>query len=620
MSTSKPSREVHVVDVPDVASLQATFVYNFHVPEEGTNSAAGVSNTLLSKPGEFFDSKIIDYLSSGRAPRYVIFNWKPVTYRDRIYGQSPYFQDIPVPKNYIRDNLPKVLSEEHFASEQFTSVNINDQSIDQKMFQYISSSATLLNKQSQDAQTSRGMALKTNQITSEQVDFQFLSKYLVQPVEDNAFFFEKETQKIRSQVSSKLKDFNINVQFNNTIVHSLIKRAVVFPESTFSSVYSPLYEISRKLQGQAQSRGLRDFREDDYRTIAPEHIGLNSMKSTDAALATRARIVGYIIDRSEIQANGNVTKLEPLIIENPSANRAVDLRVKYYSNYHYTIRSVAEFTIPSIVEETGELVVAKFLISSRPTTPVVVNCQEFTPPPPPADTRFTWQYEDDKLFINWAFPPNPQRDIKQFQVFRRSSILEPFQLVKQIFFDDSTVAAPYHEIPDSRLVEVTNIPKLFWIDDEFTKDSTFIYALGTVDAHGMVSAYGPQTKIKFNRYKNRLVAERISSSGAPRPYPNAFLTADVFKDSLVESGKYTMNVAFEPEHLRIIDKNMNDLGFIKTDAQSASYKILVMNTDLAVAETVNLVIKEQRTTKNVMDSVSSLNIPDYGDKVAKSSR
>ncbi len=620
MSTSKPSREVHVVDVPDVPSLDASFVYNFHVPEEGSDATSGVSDKLLSKPGEFFDSKIIDYLATARAPRYVVFNWSPVTYRDRIYGQSPYFQDVPVPRNYIRDNLAKVLSEEHFASEQYTSINISDQSIDQKMFQYISSSATLLNKESQDAHTAHGMALKTDSITSDQVDFQFLSKYLVQPAEDGAFFFENATQRIRNEVVNKLKDFHIQVQFNNSVVHSLIKRATVFPESTFNSVYLPLYEVSRKLQGQAQARGLRDLREDDYRTIAPDHVGLHKMKSTDAALATRARIVGYIIDRSEVQPNGNVVKLEPLVIENPAASRTVDLRVKYYSSYHYTIRSVAEFTIPSIVEETGELVVAKFLISSRPTAPVVVNCQEFIPPPTPADTRFTWHYEDDKLFVSWAFPANPQRDIKQFQVFRRATVLEPFQLVKQIFFDDSTVPAPYHETPDARLVEVTNDPKLFWIDDEFTKDSTFIYALGAVDAHGMVSAYGPQTRVTFNRYKNRLVAERISPAGAPRPYPNAFLAADVFKDSLVEAGKYTMNVAFLPEHLRVVDKDMNDLGFLKTDADNASYRILVMNTDLAVADTVDIVIKEQRAAKNVLDPASALSIPDYGDRVAKSSR
>ena len=620
MSMSKPSREVHVVDVPDVPELTAKFVYNFHVPDEGSDSTAGVSDKLLSKPGEYFDSKIIDYLATARAPRYVVFNWSPVTYRDRIYGQSPYFQDVPVPRNYIRDNLAKVLSEEHFASEKYTSINISDQSIDQKMFNYISSSAMLLNKQSQDAHTAHGLALKTDAITSDLVDFQFLSKYLVQPAEDGAFFFQKDSQRIRNDVVNKLKNFHIQVQFNNSVVHSLIKRAIIFPESTFNSVYLPLYELSRKIQGQAQARGLRDLREDDYRTVAPEHVGLHKLKSAEASLSTKARIVGYIIDRSEVQPNGNVIKLEPLIIENPASSRAVDLRVKYYSSYHYTIRSVAEFIIPSIVEETGELVVAKFLISSRPTAPVVVNCQEFVPPPAPADTRFTWNFDEEKLFVNWAVPPNPQRDIKQFQVFRRRTILEPFQLVKQIFFDDSTVPAPYHEVPEARLVEATSDPKLYWIDDEFTRDSTFIYALGTVDAHGMVSAYGPQTRVSFNRYKNRLKLERISPEGAPRPYPNAFLKADVFKDSLVESGKYTMQIAFQPEHLRLVDKDMNDLGFIKTDAQGASYKILVMNTDLAVAETVDVTIKEQRTARNILDPASALSIPDYGDKIAKSSR
>ena len=284
------------------------------------------------------------------------------------------------------------------------------------------------------------------------------------------------------------------------------------------------------------------------------------------------------------------------------------------------IDSVAEFVIPSIVEDTGELVVTTFLIASRPTAPVVVDCQEFVPPPAPADTRFTWNYETNQLFVSWAFPPNPQRDIKQFQVFRRKSVLEPFQLVKQVFFDDSAVPAPYHEVPEARLVESVVDPKLFWIDDEFDKSAKYIYALGTVDAHGMVSAYGPQHEVSFDLYKNRLRVKRISPEGAPRPYPNAFLDADIFKDSVVESGKYSMTVAFQPEHLRVVDSAGRDLGFLKTDQHGASYRILVMNTDLAVADTVDVVIKEQRPAKTVLDPAASLSIPDYGDKVAKTSR
>jgi hypothetical protein len=543
-----------------------------------------------------------------------------VSYRDRVYGQSPYFQDDVIPRNYIRNNLRKLLSEEHFASDRFTSLNVNDQSIDSKLYAYISSSATVLNAQRQNANSQRGLALQTNELTSNEVDYAFLSKYLVQPSEDNTFFYERDAQRLRNDVVNKLKGFNIQIQLNNSVIHTLMKRSVAFPESTFDSVHLSMYEVSKKAQGRAQARGIRDIQADDYRTVAPDYVRLTPLTSGDPGLATRARIVGYVIDRYELQPDGQAIPLEPLVIENPTAGTTVDLRVKYYARYQYAIRAVAEFSVPSIVEDTGELVVTKFLVASRPTAPIVVSCHEMVPPPPPADVRFTWDWDTDKLFISWAFPPNPQRDIKRFQVFRRRSINESFELVKQIEFDDSMVPAPYAEQPDPRLVERVTNPKLYWVDDEFTRESTFIYALGTVDAHGMVSAYGPQSRVSYMKYRNRLKVERISSGGAPRPYPNMYLSTDTFVDSVVESKKHKMKIAYMPEHDRLVDKNGNDLGFIKTAQQGASYKILALNTDLAASSTVEILIQDRRPAKMVHRSVTSVAIPDYGDKLTKNSK
>lgn len=620
MSASKPSREVHVIDVPDVGNFTAKFVYNYHDKDEGVEAAAGVANSLLTKPGEYFDSRIVDYLGSQRAPRYVVLTWKPVSYRDRVYGQSPYFQDDAVPKNYIRNNITKLLSEEHFASDQYTSLNVSDQSIDSKLHSYISSSATVLNMHRQNANSQRGLALQTNALTSDEVDFDFLSKYLVQPSENNTFYYERDSQRIRNSLVNKLKEFNMQVQLNNSVIHTLMKRAVAFPESTFDSVHLSMFEVSKKTQGRAQARGLRDLRADDYRTVAPDYVRLTPLTTGDPGLATRARLVGYIVDRHEILDNGEVIALEPIVVENPTAGTSVDLRVKYYARYQYAIRAVAEFSIPSIVEDTGDLVVSKFLVASRPSAPQVVSCVELVPPPPPADVRFTWDWDTNKLFISWAFPANPQRDVKQFQVFRRRSIDEPFELVKQIAFDDSTVPAPYAEHPDPRLVEHVDNPKLYWIDDEFTRDTTFIYALGTVDAHGLVSVYGPQSRVSYLKYKNRLRVERISPEGAPRPYPNMFLLTDTFVDSVVESKKHTMKIAFTPEHERLVDKDGNDLGLVKTAQQGASYKILAMNTDLAAASTVTVTIQDRRPAKTVHRPATAANIPDYGSKVAKKTR
>lgn len=614
---SKPSVEVNVVDVPDVVDFDAKFVYQYFVAGEAVDADSGTSQRLLSKPGEFFDTRVVDYLGSARAPRYVVLTWRPVSVRDRVYGQSIFAQDAPPPSGYLKSNLNKVLSEDHFASERYTSVTITDQSIDRKMFSEISSSAVLLNSQRQLAASQRGLALSTNAVTTDQVDFQFLSKYLVQPSEDGVFFFEENGQRIRNDAVNRLKNFSVDVQLNNSVVHSLVRSAASFPESTFSSAYLSMFDVARKLEGRAKARGLKELRADDYRTIVPSHVSLTRFGSAEPNLATRARMIGYIVDRYEAKTNGNVVKLEPIVVENPAAGSTVDFGVKYYAKYQYDIRSVVELTMPAVVEDTGELVVTKFLVASRPSTPKLVECVDLTPPPPPADTRFTWDWDADKLVVSWSFPPHPQRDVKQFQVFRRSSVSEPFQLLRQYVFDDSEVAGPYHETPDPRLIEASTNPKMRFVDDEFKRTSDYIYALGSVDAHGIVSTYGPQSRVTFDRDANRLRVERISPAGAPRPYPNVHLKAKPFLDSVVESRKTKMTIAFQPEHLRVVDSAGNDLHFLQTDKTGGSYKILAINTDLAVSGEVEIVVEDRRSTKERLETARSAEIPDYGDTIAK---
>jgi hypothetical protein len=79
-----------------------------------------------------------------------------------------------------------------------------------------------------------------------------------------------------------------------------------------------------------------------------------------------------------------------------------------------------------------------------------------------------------------------------------------------------------------------------------------------------------------------------------------------------------MKVAFVPEHDQAcIDKGGNDLGFIKTEDKGGRYRILAMNTDLGTAQTVDIVIKDQRPASTTQQPANALSIPNYGDSVAK---
>jgi hypothetical protein len=302
-----------------------------------------------------------------------------------------------------------------------------------------------------------------------------------------------------------------------------------------------------------------------------------------------------VIDKYEILQNGTIRTLDPIIIENPFVASTIDTRVKYYSTYVYSIRTVAEFTIPAIIDDTGELVVAKVLVTSKPSTKWSIPCVEIVPPPSPTDFNFHWNYETSQLGLLWTFPPNVQRDVKKFQVFRRASINEPFQLLKMYDFDDSEVKAEQNETIFPGLIEVQSNPTLFYVDPDFTKDSKFIYAVVSIDAHGMSSNYSDQFEITFDKFKNKLIKKRISASGAPKPYPNMYLSADTFVDSILDENHRQVEVIFDPDHLSIFDSQRRDLQLLARSNDNASYRLQFINLDLQKERVLKISVDDMRT-------------------------
>lgn len=597
MSVSLPSKEAYIIDVPDVKKFTAEFRYNFFVPDEGIVEDGTVPKKLLERAGETVDAKFVEIVSQ-KIPRYVRLSWSPVIINseNKVVDDEQRLKtriNFTAASSLIRDNLDKVMDEDSFAGKEFTVINLNDQSIDKKIYTDISGTAAFLNSERKyvEKSTQQELALATNEITSDDVTYQFLSKYLVQPSENNVFFFQKNSQRIRNETVNKLKDVNFNIQINNKFVSTLMKNQISSP-SMFSDQFVKTHSISEQIQKNARTRTQRDLVTDDYRTFGT-HIEVSKLKST-YTVSSEVQIVGYIIDKFLVKEDRTLQRVDSIVIEDPSSTSTIDVKVRYYGQYVYSVRSVALFTIPSIVEDTGELVVAKFLISSRPSKTVKVNCVELVPPPSPTDLKFIWDYDDGKLNVTWSFPPNSQRDIKKFQVFRRSNIREPYQLVRVIDFDDSVVKAEQVEEYFIHLVKKDLNPKLRFIDDEFTKDSKFIYTLCSIDAHGMTSNYGEQYEVEFDRFKNRVSLKRISASGAPKAYPNMFLLADTFLDSVVVTNYKKLKIAFDPEHYVVHDSSGNDLKFMATNRNGGKYRFQFINLDLQKQQDVNIVVNDMR--------------------------
>ena len=143
-----------------------------------------------------------------------------------------------------------------------------------------------------------------------------------------------------------------------------------------------------------------------------------------------------------------------------------------------------------------------------------------------------------------------------------------------------------------------NSPQNFWIDNEANKDRKYIYTVVSIDAHGFSSNYGMQFEVRFSRSKNKIEKVLISGSGAPKPYPNMFLNADTFVDTIKDSNHTKMKIYFDPEYLEVVRKGKQSDPIIATIQNRSSYKMQLINVDFQESQIIDISINDLRTIKN----------------------
>ncbi len=329
-------------------------------------------------------------------------------------------------------------------------------------------------------------------------------------------------------------------------------------------------------------------RQREERNIAP-NISAGDFTSFLEPIATEEstsadfgyKLIGYLIDRVEEFSSG---KREIRTIGRSSQTNLsfVDYEIKYGARYSYTVRTIFEATLPQIITGRADPIVSTVLISSAPSNIASVVAEELVPPPPPTDVSFSFDHTRGELVIRWEFPVNPQQDVTRFQLFRRRSIAESFILLKEFDFDRSSSPVIRSDAPLPINIIKSNFPVRRFIDHDFGRSSDYIYALCSVDAHGLVSNYSTQFRVTFNRRLNTIIVKSISSSGAPRSYPNLYLNNpdSLTLDSISGRGPTRMRIVFDPEYHDVTASgfNLELLKFIENDAK---YFVNVIDTDRA---------------------------------------
>ncbi len=337
---------------------------------------------------------------------------------------------------------------------------------------------------------------------------------------------------------------------------------------------------------------------DDFTSImAP--VSYAERLNNPASTSTSLTMVGYTVERVEESSSGErISQLIGVIKPGSDSRKFTDYNVKYGSRYSYTIRAVYSLQLPEILLQRYDSVTGKVLISSAPTNIATVTVEERVPPEPPTDLRFSYDYQKSLLMVRWSEPVDRTRDVTRYQLFRRTSLSEPFTLLKEFDFDQSAVKIERNETPLEVNISRSTSPVRRAFDYDFGKSSNYVYALCCVDAHGYVSNYSAQYSVTFEMRSNSLVVKCISPSGAPRPYPNLYvnLPGSLTLDTITRGGVSAMSFYFDPEYLTVTDRYDNDLKFLKYEQESAKYYMNLIDTTRAEQVVVPISIKDLRKT------------------------
>ena len=513
------------------------------------------------------------------------------------------------------DNIDKITKEGGGSDKFFTGIELKDTGAEKSVYNNLKSTGFILNVATPE-DSSLGIAKKISGELSNPNGLTGLGKKFI--LESLNQLKDDELVLAPSDVHPSVANFSDNpvgrqtysVKFNNLFVSDIVSRANRMPTSVFQDELFSMANSAKDFQENTLSKIGSDptkMNEDEF-TIhvdAFEILSNNPFNASNETKEYEITILGYMIEKTEILPNESIRTFDPIIVNDPKNLFVKDEQVRYGGNYLYTVRTICQVIAPVLKVDPvnpilDEIVYAKFLMASEGISDSVL-CVEKVPPPPPAAIRARFNFSQKSPVITWQFPVNPQRDIRRFQVFKRESVNQPFVLVAEYDFDDSIIKSGVNEIAQQKNYIKVERPRLSYLDPDFNIASTPIYAVASVDAHGMSSNLSSQIMVKYDKLKNKLTLKLASREGAPKQYPNIYLEQDTFKDVMTTSGYERMHLFFDPEYYRLVQNSKSniqgvnkeeDLKLLAVNPDTPTYSMQIINLDMQKEQIVNITIED----------------------------
>lgn len=220
-----------------------------------------------------------------------------------------------------------------------------------------------------------------------------------------------------------------------------------------------------------------------------------------------------------------------------------DESVKYGETYKYVVYNVYMY---AEIDPTDKCVLNKYLVCDHPSITKNIECVENEAPPPPINLKFR-VIDDTKLEISWNEPTDYQYDAKGYQILKRNSLDEPFEIIAQLEGHLNTdFYNPTESVLQNLIEKTPGEIKYRYTDHSYQKGKITIYAIRTIDAHGYFSNYSEQIAVVYDPFAQKLIYDLVSHSGAERNRPNEkLLSKSIFfnyDDKIIDNLPINKNV------------------------------------------------------------------------------
>ena len=304
--------------------------------------------------------------------------------------------------------------------------------------------------------------------------------------------------------------------------------------------------------------------------------------------------IGFIFYKTRIEGDERIPE-NPLVLINRKRKTIIDPAVIYGATYEYSVHTLVMLeTRTRSGNRRGRFEVNNFLLISKDATKINIECEERKPPPPPNDVNFT--FLDSSMLVNWQLPIEtdekniPVNDIKYVQIFRRSSLEEPFSLVRMFDFNDALQVVPLEEfIPPERIKLTTQNDNSLEVDLP-DRGEYFIYSVCCVDAHGNSSFLGPQFGVSLNPL-GQPVINHVAYPGSPKQYPNMTVLQDAFEDSIRASGYKSLTIHHNP-NFTVLLNGKNRQKLVSVDKETPSYLLQLIDVETQKDEIIQIIMRQ----------------------------